>query len=155
VGSEVPLGDKLRRDLGVGGDLASTHMVKGLDMDLLRRVRAGPRAPSLPSYARIPHLRLLFRGVEQVFRPFATRPQLRRDLGVGGDLASTHMVKGLDMDLLRRVRAGEDHILECLDTCLQTRAVLIFVLRIAQFRTILITGGLLWFRRKLTTMALL
>ncbi|KAJ5867845.1 hypothetical protein N7534_002398 [Penicillium rubens] len=32
--------DKLRRDLGVGGDLASTHMVKGLDMDLLRRVRA-------------------------------------------------------------------------------------------------------------------
>ncbi|KAJ5196620.1 hypothetical protein N7449_007099 [Penicillium cf. viridicatum] len=38
----------------------------------------------------------------------ATFDKLRRDLGVGGDLASTHMVKGLDMDLLRRIRAGED-----------------------------------------------
>ncbi|KAL5334228.1 hypothetical protein BJX70DRAFT_23088 [Aspergillus crustosus] len=33
---------------------------------------------------------------------------LRRELGVGGDLGSTHMVKGLDWDLLKRVRAGED-----------------------------------------------
>ncbi|KKK25898.1 hypothetical protein ARAM_003150 [Aspergillus rambellii] len=33
---------------------------------------------------------------------------LRRQLGVGGDVGSTHMVKGLDWDLLRRVRAGED-----------------------------------------------
>ncbi|CAI7618485.1 unnamed protein product [Penicillium glandicola] len=38
----------------------------------------------------------------------ATFDKLRRDLGVGGDIASTHMVKGLDMDLLRRIRAGED-----------------------------------------------
>ncbi|KAJ5319354.1 hypothetical protein MYU51_013375 [Penicillium brevicompactum] len=38
----------------------------------------------------------------------ATFDKLRRELGVGGDLESTHMVKGLDMDLLRRVRAGED-----------------------------------------------
>ncbi|OQE08090.1 hypothetical protein PENVUL_c011G02807 [Penicillium vulpinum] len=38
----------------------------------------------------------------------ATFDKLRRDLGVGGDLESTHMVKGLDMDLLRRIRAGED-----------------------------------------------
>lgn len=38
----------------------------------------------------------------------ATFDKLRRELGVGGDIASTHMVKGLDMDLLRRVRAGED-----------------------------------------------
>jgi hypothetical protein len=30
------------------------------------------------------------------------------DLGVGGDLESTHMVKGLDMKLARRIRAGED-----------------------------------------------
>ncbi|KAE8353614.1 hypothetical protein BDV28DRAFT_147921 [Aspergillus coremiiformis] len=30
------------------------------------------------------------------------------ELGVGGDLESTHMVKGLDWELLRRVRAGED-----------------------------------------------
>ncbi|KAJ5583534.1 hypothetical protein N7535_002154 [Penicillium sp. DV-2018c] len=38
----------------------------------------------------------------------ATFDKLRRELGVGGDLSSTHMVKGLDLDLLRRVRAGED-----------------------------------------------
>ncbi|CAG8015217.1 unnamed protein product [Penicillium olsonii] len=38
----------------------------------------------------------------------ATFDKLRRELGVGGDLGSTHMVKGLDMDLLRRIRAGED-----------------------------------------------
>ncbi|KAL2810816.1 hypothetical protein BJX63DRAFT_400973 [Aspergillus granulosus] len=38
----------------------------------------------------------------------ATFLQRRRELGVGGDLGSTHMVKGLDWDLLRRVRAGED-----------------------------------------------
>ncbi|KAJ6128580.1 hypothetical protein N7471_009797 [Penicillium samsonianum] len=38
----------------------------------------------------------------------ATFDKLRRDLGVGGDIASTHMVKGLDMDLLKRIRAGED-----------------------------------------------
>jgi hypothetical protein len=29
-------------------------------------------------------------------------------LGVGGDLESTHMVKGLDMKLVQRIRAGED-----------------------------------------------
>ncbi|CEN61972.1 hypothetical protein ASPCAL08615 [Aspergillus calidoustus] len=38
----------------------------------------------------------------------ATFLQRRRELGVGGDLSSTHMVKGLDWDLLRKVRAGED-----------------------------------------------
>ncbi|KGO43794.1 RED-like, N-terminal [Penicillium expansum] len=38
----------------------------------------------------------------------ATFDKLRRDLGVGGDIASTHMVKGLDMELLKRIRAGED-----------------------------------------------
>jgi hypothetical protein len=30
------------------------------------------------------------------------------DLGVGGDLESTHMVRGLDLKLARRIRAGED-----------------------------------------------
>lgn len=34
--------------------------------------------------------------------------KLRCELGVGGDVGSTHMVKGLDWDLLRRVKAGED-----------------------------------------------
>jgi hypothetical protein len=38
----------------------------------------------------------------------ATFLQRRRELGVGGDLGSTHMIKGLDWDLLRKVRAGED-----------------------------------------------
>ncbi|EAW06536.1 uncharacterized protein ACLA_082270 [Aspergillus clavatus NRRL 1] len=38
----------------------------------------------------------------------ATFEKLRVDLGVGGDLQSTHMVKGLDWELLKRVKAGED-----------------------------------------------
>ncbi|BCR92746.1 uncharacterized protein ACHE_80646S [Aspergillus chevalieri] len=38
----------------------------------------------------------------------ATFEKLRAELGVGGDVGSTHMVKGLDWELLRRVRAGED-----------------------------------------------
>lgn len=37
-----------------------------------------------------------------------TFERLRTELGVGGDVKSTHMVKGLDWDLLRRVKAGED-----------------------------------------------
>ncbi|KJK63610.1 hypothetical protein P875_00064886 [Aspergillus parasiticus SU-1] len=37
-----------------------------------------------------------------------TFEKLQVELGVGGDLNSTHMVKGLDWELLRRVRAGED-----------------------------------------------
>ena len=38
----------------------------------------------------------------------ATFEKLRAELGVGGDVKSTHMVKGLDWDLLRRAKAGED-----------------------------------------------
>lgn len=38
----------------------------------------------------------------------ATFDKLQAELGVGGDVGSTHMVKGLDWGLLRRVRAGED-----------------------------------------------
>lgn len=38
----------------------------------------------------------------------ATFDKRRRELGVGGDINSTHLVKGLDWDLLRRVKAGED-----------------------------------------------
>ena len=38
----------------------------------------------------------------------ATFEKIRTEMGVGGDLKSTHMVKGLDWDLLRKVRAGED-----------------------------------------------
>ncbi|KAL4983153.1 hypothetical protein BDW68DRAFT_41381 [Aspergillus falconensis] len=39
---------------------------------------------------------------EETFR------SIRRELGIGGDLSSTHMVKGLDWDLLRRIKAGVD-----------------------------------------------
>ncbi|KAF4173365.1 hypothetical protein CNMCM8694_000907 [Aspergillus lentulus] len=38
----------------------------------------------------------------------ATFDRIRSELGVGGDLKSTHMVKGLDWELLKRVKAGED-----------------------------------------------
>ncbi|KAI9046139.1 uncharacterized protein KD926_003977 [Aspergillus affinis] len=38
----------------------------------------------------------------------ATFEKLRGEMGVGGNVGSTHMVKGLDWALLRRVRAGED-----------------------------------------------
>ncbi|PWY61740.1 hypothetical protein BO83DRAFT_412957 [Aspergillus eucalypticola CBS 122712] len=38
----------------------------------------------------------------------ATFENLRAEMGVGGDLKSTHMVKGLDWELLRRVKGGED-----------------------------------------------
>lgn len=38
----------------------------------------------------------------------STFEKLRSELGVGGDVGSTHMVKGLDWDLLRRIKAGED-----------------------------------------------
>lgn len=38
----------------------------------------------------------------------ATFEKLRDEIGVGGDLESTHLVKGLDRKLLERVRRGED-----------------------------------------------
>ena len=38
----------------------------------------------------------------------ATFERLRDEIGVGGDLGSTHLVKGLDRKLLERVRRGED-----------------------------------------------
>lgn len=38
----------------------------------------------------------------------ATFEKLCTELGVGGDVGSTHMVKGLDWSLLKRVKAGED-----------------------------------------------
>jgi len=37
-----------------------------------------------------------------------TFEKLREELGVGGDISSTHLVKGLDFKLLERVRRGED-----------------------------------------------
>lgn len=52
------------------------------------------------------------RALEEVVKlgqiDHATFEKLRREIGVGGDLGSTHLVKGLDWDLLKRVKAGED-----------------------------------------------
>ncbi|EDN10116.1 predicted protein [Histoplasma mississippiense (nom. inval.)] len=42
----------------------------------------------------------------QVDQP--TFEKLREEIGVGGDVESTHLIKGLDWKLLRRVKAGED-----------------------------------------------
>lgn len=38
----------------------------------------------------------------------ATFEKVRGEMRVGGDVGSTHMVKGLDWELLKRVKAGED-----------------------------------------------
>jgi hypothetical protein len=38
----------------------------------------------------------------------ATFEKLRDEIGVGGDVSSTHLVKGLDWKLLERVKKGED-----------------------------------------------
>lgn len=38
----------------------------------------------------------------------ATFEKLKSEIGIGGDLSSTHLVKGLDWKLLNRVRRGED-----------------------------------------------
>lgn len=38
----------------------------------------------------------------------ATFEKLRDQMGIGGDLESTHLVKGLDFKLLQRVRQGDD-----------------------------------------------
>ncbi|OAL24943.1 hypothetical protein AYO22_05279 [Fonsecaea multimorphosa] len=38
----------------------------------------------------------------------ATFEKLKTEIGIGGDLSSTHLVKGLDWKLLERVRRGED-----------------------------------------------
>ncbi|OQV08142.1 RED-like protein domain-containing protein [Cladophialophora immunda] len=38
----------------------------------------------------------------------ATFEKLKSEIGIGGDLSSTHLVKGLDWKLLERVRRGED-----------------------------------------------
>ncbi|PGH06926.1 hypothetical protein AJ79_06399 [Helicocarpus griseus UAMH5409] len=38
----------------------------------------------------------------------ATFEKLRAEIGVGGDVKSTHLIKGLDWKLLQRVKAGED-----------------------------------------------
>lgn len=37
-----------------------------------------------------------------------TFEKLRTEIGIGGDVGTTHLVKGLDRDLLKRIKAGED-----------------------------------------------
>lgn len=46
--------EKIRAELGVGGNTSSTHMVKGLDWELLRRARAGEDVESAPEKPAAP-----------------------------------------------------------------------------------------------------
>ncbi|EEQ35758.1 conserved hypothetical protein [Microsporum canis CBS 113480] len=52
------------------------------------------------------------RGLEELLKlgkiDQPTFDKLRSEIGVGGDVSSTHLVKGLDWQLLKRVKAGED-----------------------------------------------
>ncbi|KIW99058.1 uncharacterized protein Z519_00721 [Cladophialophora bantiana CBS 173.52] len=53
-----------------------------------------------------------FKALEEMYKlqqiDEATFEKLKSDIGIGGDLSSTHLVKGLDWKLLERVRRGED-----------------------------------------------
>jgi hypothetical protein len=44
-----PMFEKLRKELGVGGNVGRTHLVKGLDWDLLKRARAGDDVSQPPA----------------------------------------------------------------------------------------------------------
>jgi len=46
--------EKLRDEIGVGGDLESTHLIKGLDWKLLRRVKDGEDVSTVPAKAEKP-----------------------------------------------------------------------------------------------------
>ncbi|EFE33203.1 uncharacterized protein ARB_07955 [Trichophyton benhamiae CBS 112371] len=52
------------------------------------------------------------RGLEELLKlgqiDQPTFDKLRAEIGVGGDISSTHLIKGLDWQLLKRVKAGED-----------------------------------------------
>ncbi|EXJ76221.1 uncharacterized protein A1O5_00729 [Cladophialophora psammophila CBS 110553] len=53
-----------------------------------------------------------FKALEEMYKlqqiDEATFEKLRSEIGIGGDLSSTHLVKGLDWKLLERIRRGED-----------------------------------------------
>lgn len=56
-------------------------------------------------YERLKNLEKLLKD-EEIDQ--ATFDRQREELGIGGDVSSTHLVKGLDFKLLERVRRGED-----------------------------------------------
>lgn len=53
-----------------------------------------------------------FKALEEMYKlqqiDEATFENLKREIGIGGSLGTTHLVKGLDWRLLERVRRGED-----------------------------------------------
>ncbi|KAL4997940.1 hypothetical protein BDV10DRAFT_80067 [Aspergillus recurvatus] len=82
-----------------------TKLPAGYEDRAAARLRASEDAKSAEREEKLKELEERFkRGLidEETFT------KLRKQLGVGGDLRSTHMVKGLDWDLLRRIKAGED-----------------------------------------------
>ena len=91
-GTKLPSGyqDRAQQRQTQDGDAGEAGSGTGTGMDLEQRVAA---LEGLVKEGKIDQ---------------ATFDRLRGELGVGGDVKSTHMVKGLDWDLLRRVKAGKD-----------------------------------------------
>ena len=58
--------------------------------------------------AKIKKLKELEQMVKEEKIDHATFERLREQMGIGGDLSTTHLVKGLDFKLLERARQGED-----------------------------------------------
>ena len=88
--SAAPKGTKLPAGYQDRAQLRNAQAEAESDEDIVKRVKALEEMVKLGQ-------------IDQ-----STFEKLRSELGVGGDLKSTHMVKGIDWDLLRRVKAGED-----------------------------------------------
>ncbi|GAD93641.1 hypothetical protein NFIA_054050 [Paecilomyces variotii No. 5] len=84
-----------------GTKLASGYQ----DRSLLRRKQDEEEAEAEDKEKRVKALKELVK-LGQIDQ--ATFEKLRAEIGVGGDVSSTHLVKGLDWNLLKRVKAGED-----------------------------------------------
>ncbi|KAL4734343.1 hypothetical protein BDV11DRAFT_209486 [Aspergillus similis] len=82
-----------------------TKLPVGYEDRAAARLRESEDAKSAEREAKLKELEERFKKAlidEETFT------RLRKELGIGGDLSSTHMVKGLDWDLLRKVKAGDD-----------------------------------------------
>ena len=83
-----------------------TKLAKGYqDRTLLRRAENEGETAQDDKEKRLKALEEMFK-LQQIDEP--TFENLRAEIGVGGDVKSTHLVKGLDWKLLERVRQGED-----------------------------------------------
>ncbi|EZF21878.1 hypothetical protein H112_05052 [Trichophyton rubrum D6] len=64
------------------------------------------------------------RGLEEMLKlgqiDQSTFDKLGAEIGAGGDISSTHLIKGLDWQLLKRVKAGEDITAKSQDPTLET-----------------------------------